>query len=241
MTKRFSKSDLSEIFNDTYSLSKSTYKYLGKINNLSPNFSIVLEPRPVSLPKPSIIITKGDCLEDAKTLVGKTLVINSASMLNRGGGVERGSMAQEESICRRSNLYNSLENLDYPLFNKTRGVYSPNVTVLKSADYKILKTPYQIDILSVFSRPISKIKNETEQDVLYDTILQSIWYICNKYEIENLVFVPVGCGVFGHDPYYVADSLLLYLNKYKLNTVKKVVVSCFTCIENYDAFKYYFL
>lgn len=239
MTKRYSKSELIGVFNDTYSLSKSSYKYSNKIENLSPKLSISLEPR-LDFPKPKVTITIGDCLEDAMKCIGKTLVINSGSMLNRGGGVTHGSMAQEESICRRSNLYSSLENLEYPLFNKTRGVYSPNITVFKSTDFKILKSPFQIDILSVFSRPISKIKNETELDELYDTILQSIWYICNKYSIENLVFVPVGCGVFGHDCDYVADSLLLYLNKYKLNTVKQVIVSCYTNLDNYNSFKYYF-
>jgi len=240
MTKRYSKVELIGVFNDTYSLSKSTYKYSNKIENINPKLSITLEPRLTDYPKPKVIITKGDCLEDARKYTGKTLVINSGSMLNRGGGVRNGSMAQEESICRRSNLYSSLETLDYPLFNKTRGIYSPNIAVFKSTDFQTLKSPYQVDILSVFSRPISKIKNETEQDELYDTIFQSIWYSCNKYSIENLVFVPVGCGVFGHDCDYVADSLLLYLNKYKLDTVKNIVVSCYTNIDNYNSFKYYF-
>jgi uncharacterized protein (TIGR02452 family) len=65
----------------------------------------------------------------------KILLVNSASQLHKGGGVRNGATAQEESICRKSNLYLALNKVDdiigYPLFDKTKGIYLPNITIFQ--------------------------------------------------------------------------------------------------------------
>ena len=82
----------------------------------------------------------------------KVAVLNFANPVEPGGGVLRGANAQEEYLCRSTNLYKSLisKNAEkYYAYNKSirsanqfnsmfigtdEVIYSPNVTVLKKAD-----------------------------------------------------------------------------------------------------------
>lgn len=58
-----------------------------------------------------IIVSRKRTLEAAKAYTGKKVcVLNFASATNPGGGVTRGSSAQEEAICRCSTLYPCLNN-----------------------------------------------------------------------------------------------------------------------------------
>lgn len=74
----------------------------------------------------------------------KTCVLNFASATNPGGGVTRGSTAQEESLCRSSTLYPCLDekslwdnfygphrSAENPLYNDDC-IYTPGVCVCKS-------------------------------------------------------------------------------------------------------------
>ena len=78
----------------------------------------------------------------------KVCVLNSASATNPGGGVIKGSSAQEEAICRCSTLYPNLKeqrmwNQFYAPHRRARDplhnddcIYTPGVVVLKSdVDY----------------------------------------------------------------------------------------------------------
>lgn len=91
-------------------------------------------------------------------------VLNFASATNPGGGVLRGSSAQEECLCRASNLYNQLilskpTTLFYrpniaaknPLHDD-KIVYTPNIVVFKTDDknYNLLPEEdwYQVDVIT---------------------------------------------------------------------------------------------
>ena len=92
-----------------------------------------------------VIVSKKRTLEAAKVFSGKKVcVLNFASATNPGGGVTRGSTAQEECICRCSTLYPLINEkkmwdmfygphrkLNNPLYNDDC-IYTPNVTVFKS-------------------------------------------------------------------------------------------------------------
>ena len=102
-----------------------------------------------------IIVEENPTLTTAKRFVDyekKVAVLNFANPVEPGGGIMRGANAQEEYLCRYTNLYKSLiskkaENY-YSVNNMIRSgnqfnsmfigtdqvIYSPNVTVLKKFD-----------------------------------------------------------------------------------------------------------
>jgi uncharacterized protein (TIGR02452 family) len=238
------RSELKKIFEDTYSRAQVDYPYQYNCVNYPETQSYNF-----SREKPSnydFLVTKGDCIDDCIPELQtnrKVLLINSASMVHVGGGVVNGATAQEEAICRRSNLYLALQKVDqalhYPLFNKTKGIYTPKVTVFKDQQYNLCN-PFQIDILSIFSRPYNKIKSQQELELLNKNMFETIFSVCNEQQIDTLVIVPIGCGAFRHDPNFVASAFDWYLKMIPLQTVKKIIVSCYNNDYNYQTFSYYF-
>ena len=93
-----------------------------------------------------VVVSRKRTLEAAEPYVRegkKTCILNFASATNPGGGVTRGSSAQEECICRSSTLYpclntGALWNRFYgphrkagnPLYNDDC-VYTPDVCVFR--------------------------------------------------------------------------------------------------------------
>lgn len=94
----------------------------------------------------------------------KVCVLNFASATNPGGGVTRGSTAQEECLCRCSTLYPCLNSEDMwqlfykphrktenPLYNDDC-IYTPGVTVFKTdssfPEKMEEKDWYQVDVLT---------------------------------------------------------------------------------------------
>ena len=98
-----------------------------------------------------VMVTDRKTFETAMELIGKypgkkTAVLNFASATNPGGGVKKGSRAQEESLCRCSTLYPTLDRKwlfdEYYTVNRNRGdvrysdacIYSPGVIICKTDD-----------------------------------------------------------------------------------------------------------
>ena len=109
--------------------------------------AIALEKR--SGQNAKIIVSGKRTLETASSYKGKKVcIMNFASATNPGGGVERGSNAQEEALCRISTLYFCLNTPDMrkcfymphrkarnPLYNDDI-IYSPDVCVIKNDSAK---------------------------------------------------------------------------------------------------------
>lgn len=119
-----------------------------------------------------------DCILATRQLVDKGLnpaVLNMASLYHPGGGVLQGSSAQEEDLCRRSNLAISLYQFSlpggrygdladmvhvkrraerYPMDNTYGGIYSPDITFFratKDEGYALLDEPFRAAVISVAS------------------------------------------------------------------------------------------
>lgn len=102
------------------------------------------EPQIKTAGKAEIVVSGKRTLAAAAGYPGKKVcILNFASATNPGGGVQKGSSAQEESICRCSTLYFSLatdemmklfytphRRANNPLYNDDL-IYSPNVYVIK--------------------------------------------------------------------------------------------------------------
>ena len=146
---------LVEIFEDTRSTYETDPDLIRSVQLMNmfttvypedPSFQSV--PTPTG-PAPTISVSPKRTFEAAQRLVeiygqDRVAVLNFASATNPGGGVTRGAKAQEESLCRCSTLYASL-NLkrcwdNYYLYHRNNGdfrysdacIYSPGVTVFKT-------------------------------------------------------------------------------------------------------------
>lgn len=153
----------------------------------------------------------------------KVAALNFASATNVGGGVTKGSKAQEESLCRCSTLYPVL-NTEYNLKNfydfhrRKRDVrytdsciYSPNVIIFKSDTDSPQILPENkwtmADILTC-AAPNLRFENISD-DELYKIHLrraEHILTIAAHHEADILILGAFGCGAFQNNPSVVADA-----------------------------------
>lgn len=158
-----------EIFNDTIKLQKENEFLKENIKDSIKNQKIYLEKDDLKSNKGNksaqIIISKKRTFEAASNYKNKKVcILNFASATNPGGGVTKGSTAQEECLCRCSTLYpclNTKENWD-SFYNKHRKlnnpiynddcIYTPDVTVYKTDTFepKLMnqKDWYKVNVIS---------------------------------------------------------------------------------------------
>ena len=185
-------------------------------------------------------------------------VLNFASATNPGGGVQYGSSAQEESLCRCSNLYPVLITDD--LFNKYYGpnrkinnplhndgvIYTPDILICKDdTNYpnKLDESDFiNVDVLSCAAPDLSDLRGESISDEqLYHLHVKRAEHILNIalfHNIDILVLGAFGCGVFKNDPYIVSKAFKKALEKYHkaFDVVEFAIYTSFD-ESNYIAFK----
>lgn len=174
----------------------------------------------------------------------KIAVLNFASASRPGGGVTNGSSAQEESLCRCSTLYATLNakpmwqgyydvnrNM-HDILHTDACIYSPGIVICKTDDSipKRLKTEdfVTVDVIScaapnLRNEPANKHNPETgkpmriEPQKLYDLHLsrtKHILHIAAANDIDIIVLGAFGCGAFQNDPNTVAKAYLDALKEY---------------------------
>ncbi len=153
---------------------------------------------------------------------GRVAVLNFANAYSPGGGVTRGAMAQEECLCRSSNLYSAL-TLPYLIRNyykhntKTTGdlgtdavIYSPGVTVFKSDDALPvpLSEPFCVDVLTCAAPYVDPDRRKPiPHEKLEDTFnhrIRNILEVAAANGADSLVLGAFGCGAFNNPPELVA-------------------------------------
>ncbi len=157
-------------------------------------------------------------------LSGKRVaVLNFANAYSPGGGVANGAMAQEECLCRSSNLYRAL-TIPYLLKNyykwneKNTGsmgtdavIYTPGVTVFKTDDPvpEDLNTWFQVDVLTCAAPYIDPDKKKpVSEDKLRAVLsgrIRNILEVAAAQDADILVLGAFGCGVFHNPPALVAE------------------------------------
>ena len=176
-----------------------------------------------------IEVVNDDSFYAAKKLLDEDYtpaVLNMASAVRPGGGVTSGSAAQEEDLCRRSNLFESLfrysadkakdfgltiDEKQYPMDWNYGVVYTPAVAVIKNGcdkGYSYLDKPFMVDVISV-----AAIKNPTIKDGKFaekdkGILKNKIRTILNAgifWENDSLVLGAFGCGAFGTPPHLMAE------------------------------------
>ena len=272
------KKELISVFNDTMDF--VTTKFSGPTLRAQMSTRIISDPEDFRGEKyyddqAIIKVTNRDTFTAAKeyaniinsTNEGFVGVLNFASSTNPGGGVTKGSTAQEECLCRCSNLYLTLYQekciREYYNINKKHMsnlgsdaiIYSRNVYVFKDKDYNMLPVEdrFYVDVLTCaapnlrenprnqYNSDASEEKLTLTDEELYNIHVKRARNILNvavKNEDDYLILGAFGCGAFRNNPEIVAKAYKDVLQDY---------MYCFKVIDfaiidgkysnNYEIFK----
>ena len=173
-----------------------------------------------------------DCVLASKQLIDEgynPAMLNLADLYTPGGLVEYGSGAQEENLCRRSNLVLSLYQFSrsrvgqypdlglqqredqYPMDERYGGIYSGLVTFFRgpeSEGSQLEEKPYNIPVISVAALSGPRIGPDgmmfkEEADITLDK-MRTIFRIGMLQGHDSLVLSAMGCGAFANPPAHIA-------------------------------------
>lgn len=197
---------MAEIFQDTLCLIKQipqepSIRYRGLLTEVPaarmPNTIVKIE------------ITNEDCLDACSRIIksnpnSRVGLLNMASEICPGGGVRKGSRAQEEDICRRTTLYPTIKKQSYPLaFDEV--LFTPNVKIVKSSNY--LKYMNHVNISGVVTA--AAIRRPLVNDQYLELLRNKITMMLETFEyhgMDHLVLGAWGCGAFHNPPDRVAEA-----------------------------------
>lgn len=213
---------------DLFSAGKFSYE--GESEYYSEPFE--LEPEPPAPGGTRFEVIGDDCVEVAHRLVAEgydTAILNMASRLNPGGGVASGSGAQEEQLCRRSNLLLSLfpfcrrmvdtypelklksRKGQYPLHPRYGGIYSPDVLFFRDGEAQGLEIsgyPFKVAVISVAAIPHPELDAQglmsNHDEALTKDKIRTILRIGLEHRHDALVLGAFGCGAFANPPAQIA-------------------------------------
>lgn len=178
----------------------------------------------------------------------KLCALNFASYKRPGGAFLHGAMAQEETLCHESILYNILKSFSsYYNWNSwrlnnnlytNRALFTPDV--LFSREDKL----YYCDVITCAApnkgaaKQYKGISDEDNSKALKSRC-KFILDVAEAREIDILILGAFGCGVFEQDPKEVADTFLELLKNYRFKEVIFAVPSKINGKEdiNYNVFK----
>ena len=163
-------------------------------------------------------------------------VLNFASSINPGGGVLNGSSAQEESLCRCSTLYDSLDQRRFwnAYYSPNRGakdflatdacIWTPDVIVFKSDTDLPQRLPsdqwISVDVVTCAAPDLRRTSaNLSHPTIVHDAEVsltellalhrrraRHILTVAAAEGVDCLVLGAFGCGAFRNDPYLVANA-----------------------------------
>lgn len=154
---------------------------------------------------------------------GKTAVLNFANPQYPGGGASKGAVAQEECLCRCSNLYLCLSapNIfeDYYFYHKKytnhlfsdRLIYTKDVVVFKDESEVPALLPrdewFFVDVITCAAPYIAKINiDNTSLKSLFKSRIKNIFEAAIDNGVEVIILGAFGCGAFKNPPEVVAEA-----------------------------------
>lgn len=140
-------------------------------------------------------------------------VLNFASAINPGGGYVRGAIAQEEALCRQSDLYEELKNqiYFYEFHRKNNSelhsdwmLYSKNITVFRDEYFNFVNPKTCSVITAAAPRNVPGKTNKKDIEECFYRRIEKILTICEHHNHKNIILGAWGCGVFRNDPAFVS-------------------------------------
>lgn len=161
---------------------------------------------------------------------GKTAVLIFGSQKNPGGGVTRGTVAQEEDVSLRTSWYFQVKGLTqyYSLRDKFSAINSDEIIfakglVISDEYHNFLSSPKDVYFIGGaapnFTGLIDSIGIEEATKQLKDienkmlTRIRKVLTCAEENKIDNLILGAWGCGVFGLSAEMVADKFYQAINE----------------------------
>lgn len=212
----------------------------------------------------TVKVTKSSSFDAARKYTGKVAVLNFASATNPGGGVTKGSNAQEECLCRCSTLYNVLSDSKFDeIFYKPHkehgnalhnndAIYTPNIQIIKSDNYNLLYRPFSVNVITcaapnlretpanAYNHERGEKPNVTDEE-LFNIHFRRATHILDLaayHRDETIILGAFGCGAFKNPPEIVAKAYkkAMELGKFFFKNIE-FAVYCGKDDTNYKVFK----
>lgn len=249
----------SPILTEAVNRSNTEQMFISDINKL-PLKTLKLNPE-----RAKIIVTKSSSF-DAARKYNNVAVLNFASATTPGGGVTKGSFAQEECLCRCSTLYCSLtecEMLNQFYIPHRNGlnalhnddiIYTPGVVIFKSDAYTNLYQNKTVNVITCAApnlreKPANAYNNESsnakieisdeELLKLHERRGRAILKTAHYFGNDNVILGAFGCGAFKNDPKIVAQAYKNILPEFNhaFKTIEFAVFCKGEDTTNYTTFK----
>ena len=153
---------------------------------------------------------------------GNECILNFGSAKHAGGGVLKGSVAQEEDICRNSLLYIALSKYDDLYENAVfKGddnyytdfvIYTKNVPTIDD-NLQIKNTNSYITSAAPNFNGVDNFDKVKYEDIMLNR-MRKILRIAIENGEKNIVLGAFGCGVFKNDPILVSNYFKYLLDIY---------------------------
>lgn len=262
-----------EIFRDTEKMYHTNETLKEAIEQSIRNQNLILESEKIDYEmtggrEGKVVVSGKRTLEASEQYAkeGKRVcVLNFASATNPGGGVVRGSSAQEEAICRCSTLYPCLNitemwdnfyqphrKVENPLYNDDC-IFTPEVKVFKSDTSFPEKLPeeawWSLDVITCAAPNLRRSRNDRDKKktdisnrelrTLHTRRIQRIFEIAMANKAEVLILGAFGCGAFCNPPQVVAEVFAKFTEKYReyFDVIEYAVYHTDRETTNYTAFK----
>lgn len=163
-----------------------------------------------------IQVINATTLEASRQLVNeglRPLALNFANGIQPGGGFLHGALAQEESLCRSSALYQTIEGDPMYAYHKTRplpdstdwSILSPDVPVFREDSGTNLDKHWLLSFITCAAPFAPGVGKFEASDLLHKRILR-VLAIARAYGYETLVLGAWGCGAFYCDTRRCAED-----------------------------------
>ena len=264
-----------EIFEGTKNLCESNELLKNSIAFSIRNQKIYWEEDEFYCPLPiynkpfEIVISPHKTLEASKKHIEsgqRVCVLNFASSVSPGGGVVKGSQAQEECICRLSTLWFALsdketagrfydrhweliKNGEMNRCNRDDIIFTPDIFVVRDeADNEKIMTKdkwYKVDVITCAAPDIREIGDSSEYrpdadelQRVFEIRWKKILTVAAIHKAEVLILGAFGCGVFANPPEIVVSAFNNIVGefKYHFKTIEFAVYTTDKESRNYKAF-----
>ena len=165
------------------------------------------------------------------------VLLNFASAWNPGGGFINGAKAQEEDLARCSSLYPCLiKQMEYYEANRQHNsplytdhiIYSPKVVWFRTRSIDPPQKPFYASVITAPAPNARQARMKGESIRTLELALrrraQMILGVAKAHHHRVVLLGAWGCGVFGNDPFAVAEAFRDALKSSHFNGVFEKVV-----------------